>query len=284
MHYHPNLKINYFKYIDTKEKAYWLGFIFAEGSIHQANVLQFQLEISKNDEILIDRFAHSIGFNTRYKKEISRDNTVRLRFKNNQFANNLIKHGMIVGKEKSKNIKMPVLKNRGLYLAFLLGYYDGDGKQGTTSLKSGSRIFLKQTKELFGLNTKISIRKYKLKDGQESEAFDFWLGAKLFNEMMDNYNNSLSRKRKRFEVYDESLRMYVMNFESIMSRILSKDQIITRDGLIIKKKQFHRYAWALGKKHKFPYTIICSLCEKYNLAKPSKDYWNENYEPFFKKI
>lgn len=273
-YYHPNLKINYFKYIDTKEKAYWLGFIFAEGSIHQANILQFQLEISKNDEILIDRFAYSIGFNTRYKKEINRDNTVRLRFKNNQFANNLIKHGMIVGKEKSKNIKMPILKSRGLYLAFLLGHYDGDGKQGTTSIKSGSKIFLKQIKELFGLKTKISIRKYKLKNGQESKAFDFWLGAKLFNEMMDNYNNSLSRKRKKFRVYDKALRMYVMNFESIMSRILSKDQIVNRDGLIIKKKEFHRYAWAIGKKHKFPYTLMCSLCERYNLDKPSRDYWD----------
>jgi len=273
-YYHPNLKINYFKFINTKEKAYWLGFIFADGCLHQANVLQFQLEISKNDEILIDRFAYSIGFDIKYKKEIHRDSTIRLRFKNNQFANNLIIHGMIVGKEKSKNIKLPVLKKRGLYLAFLLGYYDGDGKQGTTSIKSGSKIILEQIKELFGLSTKISTRKYKLKDGQESEAYDFWLGAELFNEMMGNYQNSLPRKRNKFRVYDKLLRMQVMNFESIMSRILSKEQIVKRDGITIKKKQFHKYAWELGKKHKFPYTLICCLCEKYNLDKPSKEYWD----------
>jgi len=273
-YHHPNLKINYFNFIDTKEKAYWLGFIFADGSLHQAKVLQFQLELSKKDEVIIDRFADSIGFNISYKKEVPRDNTVRLRFKNNQFVKNLIKHGMIVGKEKSKNIEMPVLKNHGLYLAFLLGYYDGDGKQGTTSIKSGSKIFLKQVKKLFGLNTNISTTKYSLKNDQESEAYDFWLGAKLFNEMMDNYKNSLSRKRKQFREYDKSLRMHIMNFDSVMSRILSKDQIVSRDGLIIKKKQFHRYAWELGKKHEFSFTLICSLCKRYNLDKPSKEYWD----------
>lgn len=273
-YHHPNLKINYFNLIDTKEKAYWLGFIFADGSLHQAKVLQFQLELSKKDEVIINRFADSIGFNISYKKEIPRNNTVRLRFKNNQFAKNLIKHGMIIGKEKSKNIEMPVLKNHGLYLAFLLGYYDGDGKQGTTSIKSGSKIFLKQVKKLFGLNTNISTIKYSLKDGQESEAYDFWLGAELFNEMMDNYKNSLSRKRKQFRVYDKSLRMHIMNFDSTMGRILSKDQIVTRNGLLIKKMHFHRYAWDLGKKHKFSFSLICSLCERYNLDKPSKEYWD----------
>lgn len=273
-YHHPNLKINYFNLIDTKEKAYWLGFIFADGSLHQAKVLQFQLELSKKDEVIINRFADSIGFNISYKKEIPRNNTVRLRFKNNQFAKNLIKHGMIIGKAKSKNIEMPVLKNHGLYLAFLLGYYDGDGKQGTTSIKSGSKIFLKQVKKLFGLNTNISTIKYSLKDGQESEAYDFWLGAELFNEMMDNYKNSLLRKRKQFRVYDNSLRMHIMNFDSIMGRILSKDQIVTRNGLLIKKMHFYRYAWELGKKHKFAFSLICSLCERYNLDKPSKEYWD----------
>jgi len=273
-YHHPNLKINYFNLIDTKEKAYWLGFIFADGSLHQAKVLQFQLELSKKDEVLVDLFADSIGFNISYKKEIPRNNTVRLRFKNNQFAKNLIKHGMIVGKEKSKNIEMPVLKNHGLYLAFLLGYYDGDGKQGTTSIKSGSKIFLKQVKKLFGLNTNISTTKYSLKDGQDSEAYDFWLGAELFNEMIDNYKYSISRKRKQFRVYDTSLRMHIMNFDSIMGRISSKDKIVTRNGLLIKKKQFHIYAWELGKKHRFSFTLICNLCERYNLDKPSKEYWD----------
>ena len=59
-----------------------------------------------------------------------------------------------------------------------------------------------------------------------------------------------------------------------MSQKLLNDQIITREGLVIKKKEFHKYAWELGKKHKFPYNLICNLCEKYNLDKPSKDYWD----------
>ena len=31
--YHPNIDIHYFKQVDTKKKAYWLGFLFADGFI-----------------------------------------------------------------------------------------------------------------------------------------------------------------------------------------------------------------------------------------------------------
>ncbi len=68
--------------------------------------------------------------------------------------------------------------------------------------------------------------------------------------------------------------MHIMNFDSIMSRKLSQDEIVTRKGTVIKKNEFQKYAWTLGKNHKFPYNVICSLCEKYDLAKPSKKNWD----------
>lgn len=268
--HHPNLKISYFKDIDTKEKAYWLGFIFADGSICSGQPLQFQVEISEKDEVLIDKLANAIGFNLEYKKEIKRDKTIRLRFKNNKFAQFLLEHGMIIGKEKSKNIELPKLDEEKLYLAFLLGYFDGDGKQGTTSIKSGSNKILEQIKDMFNLETKISQISYRLKNGEIGNAYDFWLGGKLFNLMLDNYKNSLNRKRKRFEVYeDESQRFKVMSFKSSMNRIMKKIGNTTTE----QREYLTQYAWKFGKKHNFSFSLINKLCRSYNLKSPSKEDW-----------
>ena len=60
LNYNPNLNLNYFKIIDSKEKAYWLGWIFAEGHINKHRGLQ--IEIGLKDEILVIRFANAISF------------------------------------------------------------------------------------------------------------------------------------------------------------------------------------------------------------------------------
>ena len=66
-----NIEINYFKEINTKEKAYWLGFIYADGYITKdRDILRFGIEISKKDEILIDRICQAVGFNSDYKANI----------------------------------------------------------------------------------------------------------------------------------------------------------------------------------------------------------------------
>jgi len=87
--WHPCLKINYFENIDTKEKAYWLGWLFAEAwlSKHRINI-SFGVELHKDDEgELLDKFAKVIGFNLKHKEiKIRREgeltNYVRIRFVN----------------------------------------------------------------------------------------------------------------------------------------------------------------------------------------------------------
>jgi len=68
--YHPDLIEDYFRVIDTKEKAYWLGFIYADGSIYKAyekdDFTRFGIKIARKDKILIYRFAQAIGFNKKY--------------------------------------------------------------------------------------------------------------------------------------------------------------------------------------------------------------------------
>jgi hypothetical protein len=192
--HHPNIKIDYFKDIDTKEKAYWLGFIYADGFItRDRNILRFGMGISEKDEIIIDKFCKAIDLNPNYKQYVHQDNTVRIRIANNRFSKNLENHGVIVGSEKSKNIKLPELKNTDLDLAFLLGHFDGDGTTGTSRITTGSKQFLEQIIEKFRI--KNTIYEY---EGN----YKLYLGAALFNKMLENYQNSLPKKRIRLRSFD----------------------------------------------------------------------------------
>ncbi|MFW9829145.1 MAG: hypothetical protein ACFFEY_16335 [Candidatus Thorarchaeota archaeon] len=196
--FHPNINLDYFKVIDTKEKAYWLGWLFAEGWLSlQKEGIRFGVEISIKEEILIDRFINAIGFNPKYKKY--RYNTkVGIRLLNAQFTNNLMKHGFIIGRAKSKSIQLPNLNSEELYLAFLLGYYDGDGKVRTSRINCGSKKFLIQILQLFDLNYKITKKTSGGPiEGREINGvcFEMGLGKDLFNLMLDNYQFSLPRKR-----------------------------------------------------------------------------------------
>lgn len=166
---HPNLKLNYFEKIDAKEKAYWLGWLFAEGWISKTKLgnLHFGVGCKEKDQELPKRFSKAIEFNYDKRgvrefisKREGRYKFITIEFSSNEFSQFLTLHGFIVGKNKSKNIGLPKLNRRELYLAFLLGYYDGDGFNGTSGIASGSIVFLQQIKEMFNIKNKIHFEEH----------------------------------------------------------------------------------------------------------------------------
>jgi hypothetical protein len=211
---HPNLKVDYFANIHSKSKAYWFGWLFAEAWITQYGnssrykkpYYRFGVACSHKDADLIYRFAGEIGFDlnkikSRFYQTLKGTNKLLvLRFSNFDFAEYLKWRGFIIGNQKSKNIELPKLSKRDLYLAFLLGYYDGDGKMGTTQIASGSKNFLEQIKSYFKLKNKIRLQISNYFDPIKNRfvkgsTYILYLGPDLFNEMLANYQNSLKRKR-----------------------------------------------------------------------------------------
>ncbi|MEJ2251040.1 MAG: hypothetical protein P8Y97_15480 [Candidatus Lokiarchaeota archaeon] len=59
--YHPKLKSNFFKDINNKEKAYWLGFLCADGYINKTRKGRFGIELSSKDKNHLRYFCKTVG-------------------------------------------------------------------------------------------------------------------------------------------------------------------------------------------------------------------------------
>lgn len=152
-----SLDINYFKNIDTPKKAYWLGFICADGNIKKAKV-----SIVIKDRKILERFKNDINSGHKISNEEIYDNRTNKFYKrhviqitNELFTNHIKKY---VSKNKSENLKFPKI-NEGLYRYFIAGLFDGDGSVCYRTSNNYLTCSLISTKELL-----IFLRDYLIKN------------------------------------------------------------------------------------------------------------------------
>ena len=130
---------NVFDSIDTEEKAYWLGFIFADGYISKQvdgkkNQYCFELALAECDKKHLDKFNNFIeynGDNVKYKPIKYNGNingSYRWSVHNKHLWETLNLYGCTP--KKSLTLKFPnkaIFKTNNLILSFIRGYFDGDG-------------------------------------------------------------------------------------------------------------------------------------------------------------
>lgn len=123
-----SLNSNIFKIIDTEEKAYWLGFLYADGSIYKdlKGHYRFELGLQEKDVKHIEKFKSFIQSKHKIKYR-EKTKSYRISFNDSEFSNNLIKLGCIP--KKSLILKFPTEQQVSLNLIphFIRGYFDGDG-------------------------------------------------------------------------------------------------------------------------------------------------------------
>lgn len=187
---HPNLIIDYFKKIDSKEKAYWLGFLSADGYINSKNG-RLSLDLAKKDLKQVEKFCKAVGANP-YKitERVHKcgSESVSIRITSIEFVSNLEKQGC--RSDKTFTLRFPSLSSKELDLSFLLGLYDGDGMADGTEICGASVRLLEDIKKKYNLSFEIKKKK---------KVYVLNLGAKLKREMVANYEDSMERKRKIFK-------------------------------------------------------------------------------------
>lgn len=119
---------DYFEVIDTENKAYWLGFLYADGYVTRKQYVGLALHVKDKDHIV--KFKNDIESEhpiATYRCETSYGKTeyARLCFVSPKMCNDLIKHGCILSKTLS--LEPPLFLDSSLISAFIRGYFDGDG-------------------------------------------------------------------------------------------------------------------------------------------------------------
>jgi len=122
---------SYFEKIDTHEKAYWLGFIYADGNVRitKENTKRFQISLKDRDAIFA--LQASLKSNHKLFEDV---NCLRLSICQDKIYDDLYKLG--VEPRKSLTCKFPNKEQvpEEFTNSFILGYFDGDG---SISIKNG---------------------------------------------------------------------------------------------------------------------------------------------------
>lgn len=154
------LDITVFDSIDTEEKAYWLGFMFADGYVSKRYTVS--LTLKESDRSHVERFARF--FNIRkihIGKGTAKLNNKEYKYcrwsiQNKHLHDTLCSLGCV--QNKSLILKFPkkeIFKDQKLIYDFIRGYVDGDGclwlnKQDTLILEiMGTTEFLKELQSYF---------------------------------------------------------------------------------------------------------------------------------------
>lgn len=158
---HQRLKFNhdFFEQIDSEEKAYWLGFIMADGHLCLTQSPRVVIHLAAKDESHLWKWHQSIEST----KKLSRccDETITSTHNSKKMCDDLVRLGCMAN--KSLKLEFPLLPKL-LIRHFVRGYFDGDGciewrtHQKTAQLRVsfvGTRMFLTKLQEILGTDNKL---------------------------------------------------------------------------------------------------------------------------------
>lgn len=163
----------YFHDIDTEEKAYWLGFIYADGNVNKAqNTLRINLQAKDSGHLVKLNKSICGNFNVRIYDEIHQDKIYpmsQILIYSTNMVKDLIEHGVFPN--KTDKIIFPDLPDK-LVRHFIRGYFDGDGSicerkhkkrlsDLSCSFTCGNLIFLTKLREILLQN---GIKSYVVPD------------------------------------------------------------------------------------------------------------------------
>lgn len=210
-----------FDIIDTEEKAYWLGFIYADGYISSINKARFEISLKAEDLNHLQKFnvfmEHKknnvkLGISKCNGKKFQR---CRWSVQNQHLWNTLNSLGCVP--KKSLILQFPdisIFNTENLIIHFIRGYFDGDGcisyaNQEHTKLC----INIIGTEHMLNnINKYVPIKLYKAKKNNENNTCSISLsGVKAFKVIDYLYKNAsiyLDRKYQRYldfcRIYEES--------------------------------------------------------------------------------
>ena len=117
---------DYFNKIDTPTKAYWLGFLYADGYTTIDD--RWGLEIMKSDEEHLQNLLNEIEYSGKIRgRKRKSTETCSVLIKNKDMTNSLKQKGIIPNKTEVLTFPAKETLNPMFYKDFIRGFFDGDG-------------------------------------------------------------------------------------------------------------------------------------------------------------
>lgn len=209
---------DYFEVINDEHKAYWLGFMYADGYVSSTDN-DILLRLKHDDGYILEELVKDLNSNIPIRYYIGDivlpQNKIRksthyyacFNICNAKLKHDLIKHGCL--ERKSLVLKFPTTVPNKLLPHFIRGYMDGDGcitnagksKNGFQNYKvsfCGTKEMLESIKDLFGYNNKLYKRH---KDNKNNYSLDIGGNVKVLDLLDTLYKDStihLKRKHDRY--------------------------------------------------------------------------------------
>ena len=217
---------NYFSSIDTEDKAYWLGFLYADGYIRDKRKhsnYSWGLTLTESDKEHLVKLNNCIESDYdiktyRHKKgSYNSKPYCKLLISSPKMAKDLIKYGVKV--QKTEIIEFPYFLEEGLVRHFIRGYIDGDGcityhfnKNNTITTKigiCGTKELLEGIKKYFKIEHLKLQQKRSIKErGVNNYSLEIG-GNKQVLKILDHlYGDSTIYLDRKYEKYLEFKTIY----------------------------------------------------------------------------
>ena len=132
---------NYFDVIDTDDKAYFLGLLWADGcnyrrDIKHKNAYQIHLSLQEQDGYIVRELANKIYYNDNIVKlvdkstkydDYKRQNQISLRIPSKHVSDTLLNYGMTPRKSSDLIMPINIIWTDETIRSFIRGFFDGDG-------------------------------------------------------------------------------------------------------------------------------------------------------------
>ena len=227
--HHTTINESIFDVIDTEEKAYWLGFMYADGCIYSKEY-RIELSLQDSDSEHLYKFAKFLdakkeNFVKSYKNyKHGKYDRCRVSFRSKKVWEALNSKGCVPN--KSLILKFPdesIFSDKLLIRHFIRGYVDGDGCLCYTKNKAefnvlGTQHFLNGLMENLPLSRMYPI--YKKDKGSDKDACTFNLWCNTALEVMKYlYNNSTIYLDRKYEKCKEICRLYEESYRELQTKI-----------------------------------------------------------------
>lgn len=203
----------YFSNIDSVNKAWLMGFLMADGTIRK-DKNEIKIGLSSVDREILEKIKEEVNISRDILDTVTQKGfyVSELTWSSKQQKEDLAKYG-IVNNKTYLEVRLPDFNDEKLILAFILGYFDGDGSFSVNGKYCRFRICAHRNELLKDIASFLE-KKYGASYSLSQDKNSLWelsisttYAIEILKDMYNLNSIRLDRKYQKFLEYKEATRL-----------------------------------------------------------------------------